>query len=254
MIPKSSSSGSLTGNLTGEKASKDVSTSNTRRSTASMHVISKDYPDSSLVKLRSSSVKTTTEAPKIASNTTAEVVPKIGLTPSGNWKSRNEDHHLEKVENTPIVKSSMTVTLNTGGVGGVQEKGVKSVSGIASGFSAVLEEIQCRKLTSITVESQTKTAGSSVTAQPSQGFHPVQAPSPPTALQPQEPLQPQQAPPVSALSHPQQFPKSDPQQFPHLGISEKTTGDENLDEDVHRRVKLMNWNPVSHGHSTANDL
>lgn len=241
LVPQSSSSGSLTDNLTGEKASKDVSTSSIGRSTASMHVTSRDYPDSGVVKLRSSSVKAaTSEAPRSASNTTAAVAPKIGQTPSGNWKSRKEDHTLEKVENTSIVKSSMTVTLNTGGVGGVQEKGVESVSRTASGFSAVLEEIQSRKITTIAAESHTKIAGSSMTAQPpSQGLHPLQAPSLHAAVQPQEPLQPplpRQAPPAPAVSH--------QQQFPHPGMSERATGDENLDEDGHRRVKLMNWNPT----------
>lgn len=248
LIPHSSSSGSLTDNLTGEKSSKDVSTSSTGRSTATMHVTSKDYPDSGLVKLRSSSVKVvSTEAPKSANNTTAPVVPKIGPTSSGNWKSTKEDYSLEKVENTAIVKSSMTVTLNTGGGGGLQERGGESLSRpAAGGFSAVLEEIQSRKLMSITADSQEKITESSITTQTSQVLHHQQAPSFPAAFQPQEPLLPQQAPPVPAASHPQQFPPP--------RMSERTTGDENPDEDGHRRVKLMNWNPVSHGHSIANDL
>lgn len=246
MIPKSSSSGSQSDSLTRERTSKDFSTSNTGRSTASFHVASKDYTDSSVVKLRSSSVKTANEAPKSASSTTAAFVPKTGLSSSGSWKSGNEDHRLEKVESTPIVKSSMTIKLNTGGVGSAQEKGVESVSRTTSGFSAVLEEIQSRKVASIAVESQRKIVGSSANTQPSQGLHPLQGPSPHAALQPREPLQPYQAPHIPAVSLPQQSPPP--------RMSENDTGDENLDEDVHRRVKLMNWNPVSHGHSVANDL
>lgn len=238
MIPKSSSSGSQSDSLTRERTSKDFSTSNTGRSTASFHVASKDYTDSSVVKLRSSSVKTANEAPKSASYTTAAFVPKTGLSSSGSWKSGNEDHRLEKVESTPIVKSSMTIKLNT--------SGVESVSRTTSGFSAVLEEIQSRKVASIAVESQTKIVGSSANTQPLQGLHPLQGPSPHAALQPREPLQPYQAPHIPAVSLPQQSPPP--------RMSETDTGDENLDEDVHRRVKLMNWNPVSHGHSVANDL